>query len=177
MTDVVLEKLKYPVGRFLWVERLSHEEIKSLTEEIRSFPAELKAEIQDYKPEDFQKTYRPGAWQIGQLIHHLADSHIHVYTRFKLALTQDTPTVLDYDHEQWSEMSDALDTNVKSSLMILEGIHYRWAALIETLDSHQWEKQYYHPARDKFYPLATVLALYAWHGKHHLAHIKNTRLT
>ena len=174
MTDVVLEKLKYPVGRFLWVERLSHEEIKSLTEEIRSFPAELKAEIQDYKPEDFQKTYRPGAWQIGQLIHHLADSHIHVYTRFKLALTQDTPTVLDYDHDQWSEMSDALDTNVKSSLMILEGIHYRWAALIETLDSHQWEKQYYHPARDKFYPLATVLALYAWHGKHHLAHIKNT---
>ncbi|MGA0374129.1 MAG: YfiT family bacillithiol transferase [Flavobacteriaceae bacterium] len=174
MTDVVLEKLKYPVGRFLWVERLSHEEIKSLTEEIRSFPAELKAEIQDYKPEDFQKTYRPGAWQIGQLIHHLADSHIHVYTRFKLALTQDTPTVLDYDHDQWAEMSDALDTNVKSSLMILEGIHYRWAALIETLDSHQWEKQYYHPARDKFYPLATVLALYAWHGKHHLAHIKNT---
>ena len=174
MTDVVLEKLKYPVGRFLWVERLSHEEIKSLTEEIRSFPAELKAEIQDYKPEDFQKTYRPGAWQIGQLIHHLADSHIHVYTRFKLALTQDTPAVLDYDHDQWAEMSDALDTNVKSSLMILEGIHYRWAALIETLDSHQWEKQYYHPARDKFYPLATVLALYAWHGKHHLAHIKNT---
>ena len=174
MTDVVLEKLKYPVGRFLWVERLSHEEIKSLTEEIRSFPAELKAEIEDYKPEDFQKTYRPGAWQIGQLIHHLADSHIHVYTRFKLALTQDTPTVLDYDHDQWAEMSDALDTNVKSSLMILEGIHYRWAALIETLDSHQWEKQYYHPARDKFYPLATVLALYAWHGKHHLAHIKNT---
>ena len=174
MTDVVLEKLKYPVGRFLWVERLSHEKIKSLTEEIRSFPAELKAEIEDYKPEDFQKTYRPGAWQIGQLIHHLADSHIHVYTRFKLALTQDTPTVLDYDHDQWAEMSDALDTNVKSSLMILEGIHYRWAALIETLDSHQWEKQYYHPARDKFYPLATVLALYAWHGKHHLAHIKNT---
>lgn len=174
MTDLVLEKLKYPVGRFLWVERLSHEKIKSLTEEIRSFPAELKAEIEDYKPEDFQKTYRPGAWQIGQLIHHLADSHIHVYTRFKLALTQDTPTVLDYDHDQWAEMSDALDTNVKSSLMILEGIHYRWAALIETLDSHQWEKQYYHPARDKFYPLATVLALYAWHGKHHLAHIKNT---
>ena len=174
MTDLVLEKLKYPVGRFLWVERLSHEKIKSLTEEIRSFPAELKAEIEDYKPEDFQKTYRPGAWQIGQLIHHLADSHIHVYTRFKLALTQDTPTILDYDHDQWAEMSDALDTNVKSSLMILEGIHYRWAALIETLDSHQWEKQYYHPARDKFYPLATVLALYAWHGKHHLAHIKNT---
>ena len=174
MTDVVLEKLKYPVGRFLWVERLTHEEIKSLTEEIRSFPAELKAEIEDYKPEDFQKTYRPGAWQVGQLIHHLADSHIHVYTRFKLALTQDTPTVLDYDHDQWAEMSDALDTNVKSSLMILEGIHYRWAALIETLDSHQWEKQYYHPARDKFYPLTTVLALYAWHGKHHLAHIKNT---
>jgi hypothetical protein len=67
-----------------------------------------------------------------------------------------------------------VDTDVESSLLILKGIHNRWAALIETLDSHQWERQYYHPARDKFYPLATVLALYAWHGKHHLAHIKNT---
>ena len=96
MTDVALEKLKYPIGRFQWVEQLSPEEIKSLTEEIRSFPAELEAEIQNFKPEDFQKTYRPGAWQIGQLIHHLADSHIHVYTRFKLALTQDTPTANTY---------------------------------------------------------------------------------
>jgi hypothetical protein len=134
----------------------------------------LEAEIQNFKPEDFQKTYRPGAWQIGQLIHHLADSHIHVYTRFKLALTLDTPTVLDYDHDQWAEMPDAVDADVESSLLILKGIHNRWAALIETLDSHQWERQYYHPARDKFYPLETVLALYAWHGKHHLAHIKNT---
>ena len=71
MTDVALEKLKYPIGRFQWVDQLSPEEIKSLTKEIRSFPAELEAEIQNFKPEDFQKTYRPGAWQIGQLIHHL----------------------------------------------------------------------------------------------------------
>ena len=91
MTDVVLEKLKYPIGRFQWVDRLSLKEIKLLTEKIRSFPAELEAEIQDYKPEDFQKNYRPGNWQIGQLTHHLADSHIHVYTRFKLGLTQETP--------------------------------------------------------------------------------------
>ena len=174
MTDVALEKLKYPIGPFQWVDRLSPEEIKSLTEEIKSFPAELEAVIKDYKPEDFQKTYRPGAWQISQLIHHLADSHIHVYTRFKLALTQDTPTVPDYDHDQWAGMPDAVDTDVESSLMILKGIHHRWAALIETLDPHQWERQYYHPARDKYYPLATVLALYAWHGQHHLAHIKNT---
>tara|TARA_B100001059_G_scaffold35659_1_gene28682 strand:+ start:38083 stop:38613 length:531 start_codon:yes stop_codon:yes gene_type:complete len=175
VTDVVLEKLKYPIGRFQWVDRLSPEEIKSLTEEIRSFPAELEAEIQDYKPEDFQKNYRPGAWQIGQLIHHLADSHIHVYTRFKFALTQYTPTVADYDHDQWAEMPDAIDTNdVESSLMILKGIHKRWSGLIDTLDYNQWERKYYHPARDKFYPLATVLALYAWHGKHHLTHIKNT---
>ena len=90
MTDEVLEKLKYPIGPFQWVDRLSPEEIKSLTEEIKSFPAELEAGIKDYKPEDFKKTYRPGAWQIGQLIHH------------------------------------------------------RWAALNETLDPHQWERQYYH---------------------------------
>ena len=174
MKNDEIEKLKFPIGRFRWVNRLSPEEIKSLTEEIRSFPSKLEAEIKGYTLEDLKKRYRPGAWQIGQLIHHIADSHLHSYMRFKLALNQDTPKVLDYDHDRWAEMPDALDTNVESSLLILRGIHHRWAKLIETLDSHQWERQYYHPARDKYYPLATVLALYAWHGQHHLAQIKNT---
>jgi hypothetical protein len=89
-------------------------------------------------------------------------------------LTQDTPVILDYNQDQWAEMPDAVDIHVESSLQILKGIHHRWAALIETLDLKQLERQYYHPARDKHYLLGTVLALYAWHGLHFMAHIQNT---
>ena len=174
MDEAALEKLKFPIGKFQWVDRLSDEEIKLYTQQIRNFPTQLEEQIQSLQAKDLQKSYRPGGWKIGQLIHHLADSHIHVYTRFKLALTQDTPAILDYDQDQWAEMPDALNNNVESSLLILKGIHHRWAALIETLEPKQLERQYYHPARDKYYPLGTVLALYAWHGQHHMAHIQNT---
>jgi len=174
MDEATLENLKFPIGRFQWVERLSYEQIKVYTQKIRNFPTQLEEQIQSLQAEDFQKPYRPGGWKIGQLIHHLADSHIHSYTRFKLALTQDTPAVLDYDQDQWAEMPDAVNTDVGSSMHILKGIHQRWTNLIETLEPNQFDRQYYHSARDKHYPLGTVLALYAWHGLHHLAHIRNT---
>jgi len=174
MDEATLENLKFPIGRFQWVDRLSDEQIKLYTQQIRNFPSQLEEQIQSLQAEDFQKPYRPGGWKIGQLIHHLADSHIHSYTRFKLALTQDTPAVLDYDQDQWAEMPDAVNTDVGSSMHILKGIHQRWTNLIETLEPNQFDRQYYHSARDKHYPLGTVLALYAWHGLHHLAHIRNT---
>tara|TARA_B100001175_G_C19510840_1_gene643762 strand:+ start:3426 stop:3953 length:528 start_codon:yes stop_codon:yes gene_type:complete len=173
MTDAELEKLKFPIGRFQWVDRLSVKQIKHHAEELKNFPAALEEVILGLKPEDFKKYYRPGGWQIYQLIHHLADSHIHVYIRFKLALNQETPAILDYDQDKWAIMPDALDLNLESSMSILKGVHHRWVALIETLDTKELERQYYHSARDKYYPLSTVLALYAWHGQHHLAHIRN----
>jgi hypothetical protein len=174
MDDAVLEKLKFPIGKFQWIDRLSDEKIKFHTQQIRNFPTELEEQIQALTPEDFKKPYRPGGWQIGQLIHHLADSHMHCYIRFKQALIQDTPAIMDYDQDQWAVLPDALILETQSSIKILKGIHKRWADLMETLNPKQWERQYYHPNRDKHYPLATVLALYAWHGQHHLAHIRDT---
>ena len=173
MDEATLERLRFPIGKFQWVDGLSDDEIQLYTQQIRNFPTQLEGQIQSLQPEDFQKPYRPGGWKIGQLIHHLADSHIHVYVRFKLALTQDTPAILDYDQDRWAEMPDAIGQEVESSMSILKGIHHRWADLIETLDSKQFERQYFHPTRNKHYPLGTVLALYAWHGLHHLAHIQN----
>ena len=174
MDSTALEKLKFPIGKFKWIEQVSAAEIESFTADLSNFPTQLENAVKDFGAEDFKKEYRPGGWQIGQLIHHLADSHIHSYTRFKLALTQDTPAVLDYDQDQWAEMPDAVNTDVGSSMHILKGIHHRWANLIETLEPNQFDRQYYHSAREKHYPLGTVLALYAWHGLHHLAHIRNT---
>lgn len=169
-----LNTLKFPIGRFEWIDTLSADEIKFITEEIRNFPTGFERLVQNLDPEDFKKNYRPGGWQIGQLIHHLADSHMQCYIRFKQALTLDTPTIMDYDQDTWATLADAVNLDVKSSLMILKGVHQRWANLIESLNPKQLERQYYHPSRDKNYSLATVLALYAWHGKHHIAHIHNT---
>ena len=99
---------------------------------------------------------------------------MHCYIRFKQALTHDTTAIMDYDQDQWATLPDAVNVDIKSSLMILKGVHQRWANLIESLDPQKLKRQYYHPSRDKYYPLTTVLALYAWHGKHHMAHIQNT---
>lgn len=174
MSNAPLDALQFPIGRFEWIDTLSAKEIKLLTQEIRNFPTALEALVQTFSPKDFKKKYRPGGWQIGQLIHHLADSHMHCYIRFKQALTHDTPAIMDYDQDQWATLPDAVNVDIKSSLMILKGVHQRWANLIESLDPQKLERQYYHPSRDKYYPLTTVLALYAWHGKHHMAHIQNT---
>ena len=174
MDDVALEKLKFPIGKFQWIDRLSDEKIKFHTQQIRNLPTQLEDQIRAFTPEDFKKPYRPGGWQIGQLIHHLADSHMHCYIRFKQALTLDTPAIMDYDQDQWAVLPDVLVLETQSSINILKGVHKRWADLMETLNPKQWERQYYHPNRDKHYPLTTVLALYAWHGQHHLAHIRNT---
>lgn len=174
MDSTALEKLKFPIGKFKWIEQVSGAEIESFTADLSNFPTQLENAVKDFGTEDFKKEYRPGGWQIGQLIHHLADSHIHCYVRFKHALTLDTPTILDYDQDDWAVMPDAIKTDVTSSLMILKGVHERWTHLIANLSTQQLQRKYYHPTRDKYYPLCTVLALYAWHGKHHLAHIENT---
>ncbi len=174
MDSTALEKLKFPIGKFKWIEQVSAAEIDSFTADLSNFPIQLEKAVKDFGPEDFKKEYRPGGWQIGQLIHHLADSHIHCYVRFKHALTQDTPTILDYDQDDWAKMPDAIKTDVNSSLMILKGVHERWTHLIANLNIQHLQRKYYHPTRDKYYPLSTVLGLYAWHGKHHLAHIEST---
>ena len=169
-----IERLKFPIGRFQWVEQLSKKEVTYYTRQIKDFPNELEQTLATLKNEDYQKFYRPGGWQIGQVVHHLADSHLISYVRFKQALTFDTPTVMDYNPDDWAKLPDAVSTPIDSSLMILKGVHNRWTVLLEQTAEEALKRRYYHPNRDKYYSLATVLALYVWHGQHHLAHIRNT---
>ena len=173
MNPDLLEKLKYPIGRFERVEKLDKETLDTYTLKLLDFPKILEKAIQSFSEDDFKRTYRPGGWNIAQVIHHLADSHIQCYVRFKHALLEDTPSIKDYTESEWAELPDATQTDVKSSIAILNGIHQRWTTLIGQMKTEEFEKSYYHPGKGKHYTLYTVVALYAWHSYHHLAHINN----
>jgi len=173
MSPDLLEKLKYPIGRFERVEKLDKETLDTYTIKLRDFPKILGKAIQSYSEDDFKRTYRPGGWNIAKVIHHLVDSHIHCYVRFKYALLENTPSIKDYTKPEWAELPDATQTDVKSSIAILKGILQRWTTLTGQMKAEDFEKSYYHPGKRKYYPLYTVVALYAWNSYHHLAHINN----
>jgi len=116
--------------------------------------------------------YRPGGWTVRQVVHHCADSHMNSFIRFKLALTEENPTIKPYHEDKWAEMADAKNLPIEPSLKILEGLHDRWAILIKSLSDQDLQKTFYHPANQKTITLATTIALYAWHSRHHLEHVK-----
>ena len=117
--------------------------------------------------------YRPGGWNGRQVIHHLADSHLNSYTRFKLALTEQNPTICPYDEQAWAELPDVAATPITTSLTLLEALHTRWTNLLSHLSDEQWQRTFYHPGSKRTFTLDQALVLYAWHGRHHLAHVES----
>lgn len=117
-------------------------------------------------------TYRPSGWTIRQVVHHCADSHMNAFIRFKLALTEDSPTVKPYREEFWAELPDILNLPIEPSLQILEGLHQRWATLLRSFGSREWMAGYIHPEHGKHVGLDEATGEYAWHCRHHLAHIR-----
>ena len=175
MSSEDLEKLKFPIGKFIWKSKLTNNDFNFHKEKIANYPTVLNQSIKNFNLIDFKKVYRPGGWQVSQLIHHLADSHTHSYIRFKQAIIEDTPTIMDYKPDNWAKTADSLTDDVSSSMNIIKGVHYRWSVLLNSLKLDDLSRKYYHPNRDKYYPLHVVLALYSWHGDHHLAHIRNSK--
>jgi hypothetical protein len=165
-----LENLKFPIGRFNAPETITTAHIKSWIEVIESFPERLAAAIGGLRSEDLEKTYRLNGWTIRQLVHHCADSHMNSLIRFKLALTEDTPTIKPYAENLWAELTD-YDAPVGSSIKILEGLHERWVKLLENLTEVELEKQFFHPESKELISLKQNIGIYAWHCNHHLAHI------
>lgn len=174
MNSETLQKLKYPIGKFEWVVNLPISEVKTHINTIRHFPVELEQVLDSCKEELLQKKYRPEGWTIAQVVHHLADSHAHSYLRFKHAVLEDTPHIKDYTEADWANLPDAATSDLKPSLMLIKGIHMRWSLFLDHLKEEDFKKVYFHPERNKNYPLDTTTALYAWHCNHHLAHINNT---
>jgi len=166
--------LRYPIGEFLQVEKLTDAERAACISQIEEMPARLGAAVAGLTPAQLETPYRPGGWTVHQLVHHIADSHMNALTRFKLALTEDEPTIKTYEEQLWAELVDTKTPPIEWSLTLLENLHKRWVILLRSLGPADWPRKFRHPG----WGLATVdflLAQYAWHSRHHVAHITSLR--
>jgi uncharacterized damage-inducible protein DinB len=173
------EDLRYPVGRFQWEgaasgERASGERITAWIGEIADAPGQLRAAVEGLSAEQLDTPYRPGGWTVRQVVHHLPDSHVNSYVRFRLALTEPEPVIRAYDEARWAELGDARTAPVEVSLALLEALHERWVLLLRSLAPEDWQRTFRHPEIGLM-TLERNAALYAWHGRHHVAHITSLR--
>ncbi|MGB0036842.1 MAG: bacillithiol transferase BstA [Candidatus Acidiferrales bacterium] len=166
--------LRFPIGKFEHVDSLSESQRRECIDAIAETPARLSASVAGLKPEQLDTPYRPGGWTVRQVVHHVPDSHLNSYVRFKLALTESEPTIKPYDEKQWAELADAKSAPIEPSLALLESLHKRWVLLLRSLAPADWAKRFRHPERGMM-TLDQNLALYSWHGKHHVAHITALR--
>lgn len=165
------EKLRFPLGRHPRVARYAAEQVAADVGEIAAFPARLRRRLAGAADAELERRYRPGGWTARQVIHHLADSHVNSYVRFKLALTEERPIIKPYDEAAWAELPDGRTGDIGRSLDILDGLHARWTALLRGLDEAAWRRSFIHPEQGREIHLFENAAIYAWHGRHHLAHV------
>ena len=166
------DSLRYPIGRSRLPEGpLPTTQRAALLHQITELPAQLTAAARAVGGERLQLPYRPGGWTGRQVIHHLADSHMNCYFRFRLALTEDNQTIRPYDEQAWAELPDVAATPITVSLALLEALHIRWVSLLQHLGEAEWQRTFYHPGTERMFTLDQALAMYAWHGQHHLAHL------
>ncbi len=162
----------YPIGKFTPPAEFTEEVITKLIQDIRILPEHLKKVSKKIKKnKQLQYSYRDGGWSIEQIIHHIADSHMNAFVRYKLALTENNPTIKPYDENLWSETAD-IQLPIKTSIKLLKALHTKWTVLLENMDKNDFKRTYYHPGYNTTSTLQQVLALYAWHGKHHIAQIE-----
>lgn len=171
-----IDQLKYPIGRFIRPSEISDVVLAEWTKIIDEFPGKLKAVLSGVKDEELDYRYRPGGWSIRQVVHHCADSHMNSFIRFKLALTEENPTIKPYFEERWAELSDVLDAPVEYSVALLVGLHKRWAIMLKSLSPVLWQKKFIHPEHGREVIIKDNLGIYAWHCEHHLAHIKQAKV-
>ena len=168
--------LRYPIGKFRRSEAiLTTDQRREFIDAIEQTPARLTSAVKNLKPEQLDTPYRPGGWTIRQVVHHVPDSHMNAYVRMKLALTEDLPTIKPYDEARWAELPDAKSSPIEPSLAILENLHKRWVLMLKSLSPTEWSRKFNHPDWEKPMSLDDSLALYAWHGKHHVAHVTALR--
>jgi DinB superfamily len=162
--------LQYPIGKF---DQSRYDRSASIAA-IVALPAALRDAVAGLSDDQLNTPYRDGGWTVRQLVHHVADSHMNAYVRVRLALTEDWPTIKPYAEAEWAKLTDAKTLPVEVSLSLLEPLHLRWVALIESLSEADWARGYVHPESGR-QSLEWVMALYGWHGRHHTAHVTNLR--
>jgi len=169
---VDLEVLKYPVGKFEKPAEINEDVLDNWIETIETLPEKVIKLVGNLSYDELELQYRPGSWNIKQLVHHLADSHMNSFIRFKWILTEENPTIKPYDEVAWAKLPDANNEEITHSITILEGLHKRWAILLKSLSEEDLKRTYIHPEHNQRFTLEAMLGSYDWHCRHHLAHIK-----
>ncbi len=170
-----LEKLKYPIGIFKKPEHITREHIAGWIDAIGTFPERLEKEVLFLDKDQLNLRYRPQGWTIKQVVHHCADSHMNSYIRFKLAMTEDIPAIRPYFEDRWATLPDACDANIQDSLTLIKGLHARWVIFLNELTDMDLERLFVHPEHNQQFSLKENIGIYAWHGNHHLAHIRQAK--
>jgi hypothetical protein len=169
MTD-----LRFPIGKFHFEGSPTDKQKEEALHDIAETPANLRKAVHGLSDAQLDTPYRPGGWTVRQLVHHVPDSHLNSYIRFKLALTEDDPTIKTYAEDRWAELADSKSTPIEVSLTMLDSLHDRWVRLLRSLRPEDWKRTFRHPELGPM-PLEKNLALYSWHGRHHVAHIMALR--
>jgi len=168
-----MSDLQYPVGRFAFPESTTAAQRQAWIQEIARAPRELRAAVAGLSQEQLDTPYRPGGWTVRQVAHHLPDSHMNAFVRFKLALTEDQPIIKPYDEARWAVLADSA-LSVEPSLDLFESLHIRWVRLLESMSERDFQRSFKHP-ESGVWRLDQYLAQYAWHGRHHIAHISSIK--
>ncbi len=165
---------RFPIGKFHYEGSPSEEQRRTFIAQIERTPAEMRAAVAGLSAQQLDIPYRDGGWTVRQVVHHIPDSHMNAYVRFKLALTEDEPTIKPYAEDRWAKLGDTESTPIEVSLALLENLHDRWVRLLGSLGPEDWKRTFKHPDLGLM-SLDKNLALYAWHGRHHTAHITELR--
>jgi hypothetical protein len=169
-----MSDLRYPVGKFQFPATVSSQDLTTFIDQIEEAPSRLRAAIAGLDQAQLETPYRPGGWTVRQVVHHVPDSHMNSYVRYRLALTEEEPVIKPYDESRWAELVDARTLPVEPSLVLLESLHARWVPLLRSLSSADWKRSFRHPHLGTV-SLENNAALYAWHGRHHAGHITALR--
>jgi len=167
--------LSYPIGEFVFDGDRSEATRRERIGDIAAAPGLLRAAISGLSAQQLDTPYRPGGWTVRQVVHHVPESHMNAYIRFKLALTEDRPTIKPYEQARWAELGDVPDLLPEVSLRLLEPLHERWVALLRSMAPADFDRSFMHPEYRRAYTLHETLAMYSWHGRHHTAHITELR--
>ena len=172
MTKDTIDVLKFPIGIYTPNKNPDTETLQKSIKEIAEFPVLLEKTVKDSSVKELNFRYRPNGWKVKQVIHHCADSHMNSYIRFKLALTENKPFIRPYFEDKWAELNDSKNDDINTSLVLLKAIHIKWVEVLNSLTDEDLQKEFIHPEHGETFNLAETIGNYAWHGNHHLQHVK-----
>lgn len=167
--------LRYPIGPYGRPWEIRRAELDAWIADLEALPRNLRDAVAGMSDAQLDTRYRPGGWTARQVVHHIADGHMSAYTRFRLALTEETPTVKPFEETAWAELPDAKSGPIDPSLAIVDGLHQRWVMLLRSLSDDDFKRQYRHPQRSELVCLEDTLSYFAWHSRHHVAQILSVR--